>query len=97
MKTLKNQKLEKLIVDNTIKFYKDNLLANEKEIKIKEVVKSFFKSAEKDNECPFERSFLLFLSKEYGSFDVLSSDQWAAIYFAADKEKNTKQINLKKS
>lgn len=68
-----------------IVFWKDNLLSGEHQKHVAEIALDFYQSngvtkQNFDSGWPFERSILLFMSDEYGSFARLSDDEFNAIW-----------------
>lgn len=63
-------------------FYKNNRIDGKHEKSVDEIIKDFNATEESRLDMPFERLILNFMSESYGSFDVLTDDQWNELYKA---------------
>lgn len=62
-----------------ITFYRDNKIDGKHEVSINQIIKEFNETEESKLHVPFERLLLNFLMK-YGSFNVLTDDDWQDLY-----------------
>jgi len=65
----------------SLTFYKDNKISGKFEKEILEILKEFNETEESKLDVPFERKFLTFIML-YGSFDIITDEEWEAIYEA---------------
>ena len=63
-----------------ITFYKDNKTSGKFEKAIPQIISDFNESEESKLELPFERKILNFMSANYGSYDILTGEQWGELY-----------------
>lgn len=72
-----------------MKFWKNNRLDGEHEKTPKQIIEDFKKSELAEMPAPFERLLLNFMASEYGSFDVITEQEWQDIYEAKRKYEQT--------
>ena len=66
----------------TLKIWKDNRIDKEVNISYESLIKEYFTHKISNNEMPFERKFLLWLSFKNYAIETLSDNQWNKIYEA---------------
>ena len=70
-----------------ITFYENNKVDQEYTVSIEDLVNDYKAKEDKYYGMPFERGFLIHLM-DYGSFDVISDDEWKEIHSERVRQKN---------
>lgn len=69
-----------------ITFWKGNLLTGEHKVTVEKIIEDHNKTLNSKLDMPFERLILVFMADSYGSFDVLSDEEWEEL-----RKENRKQ------